>query len=89
MIKTEKIHNELLKIGFLPCYKMLYLDYYIPNTNIRFDINFDKGIFEDMDKRFTNAIYKGDAFEREILHEGDIKDIEHLLSIFKDLNIPI
>lgn len=78
-------HNDILKLGLLYNSKLAYLDFYIPNTNICYDKEYDKGIFIENDKRFVEAIYKREGLETEIIYEGKFNNILELKNKLNEL----
>lgn len=78
--------NQLREIGLEFNSKLAFQDWYMPNTNICYDYQYDKGIFYDDDERFVEAIYKRDGFETEIIYEGEFKSFDELKNKLIELN---
>lgn len=78
-------YNDILKLGLLYNSKLDSLDFYIPNTNICYSKEYDKGIFIENDKRFVEAIYKREGLETEIIYEGKFNNILELKNKLNEL----
>tara|TARA_R110000868_G_scaffold179968_3_gene420456 strand:+ start:10087 stop:10548 length:462 start_codon:yes stop_codon:yes gene_type:complete len=91
LYRQNEVRNWALELGWKFDTKMAYLNYYIPNTNYRYEPTCSDWMSEK--REIFDCIYKTtesmDWNKEEIYFKGIIKNKEDLESKMKEFGIPI